>query len=69
MLKQGGLKVFNSFGFFALIVFVAVLLTSMSLSAPAERKPDAAEFSRVHAHMTPYSQRFEHLVRQPPLQK
>ena len=66
VLKAGSLKVFNSFGFIALIVFTAVLLTSVSLSVPAGRKPVAAELSLVHAHMTPSAQRFEQLIRQHP---
>lgn len=66
MLKTGGLKVFNSFGFIALVVFMAVLLTSASLSVPAGRKPVAAELSLEHAHMTPSAQRFERLIRQHP---
>ena len=64
VLKTGGLKVFNSFGFIALVVFMAVLLTSVSLSVPAGRKPVAAELSPVHAHMTPSAQPFEQLIRQ-----
>lgn len=67
MLYTGGMKVFNSFGFIVLIVFAAVLLTSISLSVPAERKPEIAETSRVHEHMTPSAQRFEQLIRQSPL--
>ena len=66
VLKTGGLKVFNSFGFIALVVFMAVLLTSVSLSIPAGRKPVAAELSLVHPHMKPSAQRFGQLIRQHP---
>ena len=64
VLNAGGLKIFNSFGFIALVVFIAVLLTSVSLSAPARHDPIVNEFGLVHAHMTPAVQRFEQHVDQ-----
>jgi hypothetical protein len=62
-LNSGGLKVFDSIGFVVLIVFVAVLLTSVSLSAPAEHRYRAEEYSSVHAPMTPSAQRFDRSAR------
>jgi hypothetical protein len=53
VLSAGRLKVFNSLGFIALIVFIAVLLTSVSLSSPAERNPFVTEFSLAHTPKTP----------------
>ena len=50
------MKVFNSFGFLALLVFAAVLLTSVSLSAPAERVSCAVTSGPIHAHKTPAAQ-------------
>lgn len=63
VLKAVRMKILNSFGFVALVVFAAVLLTSVSLSAPAEREPRPEEFSLIHAYMTPAAQRSEQIFR------
>lgn len=63
MLKAVRIKILNSFGFVALVVFAAVLLTSVSLSAPAEREPRPEEYNLIHAYMTPTAQRSEQIFR------
>lgn len=62
VLNTGGLRIFNSFGFIALVVFLAVLLTSVSLSAPAGRTHAVTELDQVPAHITPSAQRPEQHV-------
>jgi hypothetical protein len=43
-------KIFNSFWFIGLLVFAAVLLTSVSFSAPAERDLSVKEQSMIQSH-------------------
>jgi len=43
-------KIFNSFWLIGLLVFVAVLITSVSLSAPAERDLSIEEQSMIQLH-------------------
>jgi len=43
-------KIFNSFWFIGLLVFAAVLLTSVSFSAPAERDLSIEEQSMIQSH-------------------
>jgi len=64
--KIVSMKVFNSFGFLALVVFAAVLLTSVSLLAPAERVSGTVTPGTFSAHMTPAAQRFGQIVHPQP---
>lgn len=64
VLNTGGLRIFNSLGFIALVVFLAVLLTSVSLSAPAGRTHTVTEPQKVRVHITAPAQRPEqHIYR------
>jgi len=44
-------KIFNSFWFIGLLVFTAVLITSVSFSAPAERDLSIKQQGLVQSHL------------------
>lgn len=50
MFKFYSKKIFNSFWFIGLLVFAAVLITSVSFSAPAERDLSIEEQSMIQSH-------------------
>ena len=52
-----GQKIFNSFWFIGLLVFTAVLITSVTFSAPIERDLSIKEQSLIQSHLlaVPYT--------------
>jgi hypothetical protein len=58
-------NIFNSFWFIGLLVFAAVLITSVGVSAPVERNPSAIENNLIQTHFKAVSHTAELPLRIP----
>ena len=58
-------NIFNSFWFIGLAVFAAVLVTSVGVSAPAERNPSVVERELIQSHFKAISHTAELSLRVP----
>jgi hypothetical protein len=58
-------NIFNSFWFIGLLVFTAVLVTTVGVSAPIERNPSVIEKNLIHSHFKALSHTGELSLRSP----
>ena len=58
-------NIFNSFWFIGLLVFAAVLITSVGVSAPVQRNPSVIEKNLIQSHFKAVSHTAELSLRVP----